>query len=172
MCHCPNTDRRHCIFILCFIVLICFVLLCYSLQQRLHLPNFCNNLGEYGLTNSMTDWIRCSTKDILMEKKMIIHFQFPDKYSRPHNQNGQDLANTVVKNWVVSHCYLKKKIKNQIPEQAVVFCILINFCQTQFLEIDLPIILTSYIKCVLLCLLASLWLRHPLQCVCRLPGSM
>lgn len=54
--------------LLCFIVLICFVLLCYSLQQRLHLPNFCNNLGEYGLTNSMTNWIWCSTKDIFMEK--------------------------------------------------------------------------------------------------------
>lgn len=37
-----------------FIVLICFVLLCYSLQQRLHLPNFCNSLGEYSLTNSAT----------------------------------------------------------------------------------------------------------------------
>lgn len=51
-----------------FIVLICLVLLCYSLQQRLHLPNICNSLGEYSLTNSVTNWIRCSTKDIVTEK--------------------------------------------------------------------------------------------------------
>lgn len=42
------------------------------------------------------NYIWCSKK-IYPWKNMIIHSEFPDKYSRPHGQNGQDLAHTVVR---------------------------------------------------------------------------
>lgn len=63
---------------------------------------------------------------------MIINVQFPDKYSRPHSQNGQDLSHTVAKKKrVVSHCYLKK-----IPDlKQTIVLVLINFCQTYCLDL-------------------------------------
>lgn len=80
-----------------FIVLICFVLLSYSLQQRLHLPNFVTTLENIWLVLPPL-WLPefDAPQKIYSWKKKIIHFLYSDKYSRLHSNNGFTLFRYVI----------------------------------------------------------------------------
>lgn len=65
---CLKSYRPHCIVISCILLFSSVFCCCVVFPTQGYMcQDFCNNLGEYAWTNSMTSWIQHFTKEIFMK---------------------------------------------------------------------------------------------------------